>query len=51
MSRDLILGPLASCEPLYKLRQASRERNLDWTVGDPQTLSKPLKVLGVERLG
>jgi hypothetical protein len=50
MSRDLILGLLASCEPLHKLCQAHWEGSLDQTVGDPQAFSQPLKVIGVQRL-
>ena len=46
----LILGLLASCEPLHKLRQASREGSLDWSVGNPQPFSQPLKVTGIEGL-
>jgi hypothetical protein len=46
----LILGLLASCEPLNKLCQASREGCLDWSIGNPQSFSQPLKVTGVKRL-
>ena len=46
MADHLILGLLASCEPLHKLRQANREGSLDWFVGNPQPLSQPLKVPG-----
>ena len=50
MRRDLILGPLASREPFYKLRQASREGSLDWSVGNPQPISQPLKFTGGQGL-
>jgi hypothetical protein len=50
MSLDLILGPLASREPFYKLRQASREGSLDWSVGNPQPISQPLKLTGGQGL-
>jgi hypothetical protein len=46
----LILGLLASCEPLHKFRQTSREGSLDWSVGNPQPFSQPLKVTGIEGL-
>jgi hypothetical protein len=50
MRHDLILGMLASCEPLHKLRQASREGSLDWSVGNPQSISQPLKLTGGQGL-
>jgi hypothetical protein len=49
-SRDLILGLLASCEPLHKLCQSGWEGSLDRTVGDAQALFKLLKVIGAPRL-
>jgi hypothetical protein len=48
MSHDLILGPLASSEPLDKLCQSGWEGSLDRTAGNPQALSQPLKVTGVQ---
>lgn len=50
IAAHLILGLLASCEPLHKLRQAGREGSLDWSICNPQPFSQPLKVTGVKRL-
>ncbi len=50
ISRSLTLSLLPACKPLHKLCQPSREGSLDRTVGDPQPLPKPLKVIRVQRL-
>jgi hypothetical protein len=47
---DLVPALLASSEPLDKLGQSGWEESLDWTAGNPQSLSQPLKVTGVQRL-
>ena len=47
---NLLLGLLPSRESLHKISQASREGSLDRTIGDPHSLSKLLKVIGVQRL-
>ena len=49
-SGSLILNLLPSCEPLHKLCQSGWEGSLDWTAGNPKSLSQPLKVTGGQRL-
>ena len=46
----LSLGLLTSGEPLHKLRQTRREGHLDWSIGNPQSISQPLEVTGIEGL-
>jgi hypothetical protein len=50
VAAHLILGLLASGEALHKLRQPNREGSLDWSIDNPQPLSQPLKVTGVQTL-
>jgi hypothetical protein len=47
---NLVPALLSSCEPLHKLCQPSRKWSLNRSVGQPQPLSKLLKVTGTRRL-